>query len=43
MILNLTFVLQLVFSATLSRLLCPVLGDFHMSIDTTVQNVLLVL
>jgi len=42
MIRNLTFVLQLVLSTTISRLLCSVLVDFHMSIDTTVQNVLLV-
>jgi len=30
-ILNLTFLMQEVLSATLSRL-CPLLGDFHMSI-----------
>jgi len=33
--------IQLFLSATLSRLYC-VLGDFHMSTDTLVQNVLLV-
>jgi len=36
-ILNLTFLIQVVLSATLSRLYC-VLGDFHVSIDTLVQN-----
>jgi len=40
-ILNLTFVVQVVFSATLSHLFV-VLGDFRMSTDTLVQNVLLV-
>jgi len=33
--------MQVVLSATLSRL-CRVVGDFHMSTDTLVQNVLLV-
>jgi len=41
LILNLTFLMQLVLSATLSRLYC-VLRYFHMFTDTLVQNVLLV-
>ena len=40
MILNLTFLMKVVLSAT-SRLYC-VVGDFHMSNDTLVQNVLAV-
>jgi len=40
MILNLTFLMKVVLSAT-SRLYC-VVGDFHMSNDTLVQNFLAV-
>jgi len=36
-ILNLTFSMQVVLSATSSRLHC-VLGDFHMSAENLVQN-----
>jgi len=41
MILKLTVLLQAVLGATLARLHC-MLGNFHMSTDTLVQNFLLV-
>jgi len=39
--LNLTFLMQVVLSVTLSRLYC-VLGDFHVSTNTLMKNFLLV-
>jgi len=40
--LKLTFLMQVFLSASLSRLYC-VLGDFHMSTDALVQDVLIVI